>query len=184
MNRLVISSVRGVISLVACIVLAAPESAAAQAVSAPSGRVPSAPRRDTVVAVRPLVVTTPPPSSVRPTTIRSNVRDATAAGPVAIVSPSVAPDVVRQSAPTVVAGPPTPEPLVRPVPSRIAAAAMTPAQRIASADASPPSGATMRCKDGTFLTGSPSEERCEANGGLTVIFPALPPAPQPPARRP
>lgn len=46
----------------------------------------------------------------------------------------------------------------------------------------PPAGATMRCKDGTWLFGAPSAGRCASNGGLAVI---LPPAPSvPPAPRP
>ncbi|MBC7673274.1 MAG: hypothetical protein H7247_12710 [Polaromonas sp.] len=101
-----------------------------------------------------------------------------------MASPSPAPNFARQAAPTVIAGPPAPTPLVRPVPSPIVASAVTPAQRIASADAAPPAGATMRCKDGTFLTGAASEQRCAGNGGLSVTFQAARPTPQPPARRP
>ena len=36
----------------------------------------------------------------------------------------------------------------------------------------PPAGATMRCRDGTWLSGSPSDSRCDRNGGLAVILPA------------
>ncbi len=46
----------------------------------------------------------------------------------------------------------------------------------------PPAGATMQCKDGTYLFGAPSESRCAQNGGVTVTYPAA--APPPPPRRP
>lgn len=50
----------------------------------------------------------------------------------------------------------------------------------------PPEGATMRCKDGTWFSGTPDAARCASNGGLAVILPPanppVPPAPQPPAR--
>ena len=36
----------------------------------------------------------------------------------------------------------------------------------------PPAGATMRCRDGTWLSGTPSDSRCAQNGGLAVILPA------------
>ena len=34
-----------------------------------------------------------------------------------------------------------------------------------------PDGATMQCKDGTYLFGAPSDERCRQNGGVGVTFP-------------
>lgn len=45
----------------------------------------------------------------------------------------------------------------------------------------PPAGATMRCKDGTWLSGTADAARCANNGGLLVI---LPPARTPPPRQP
>jgi hypothetical protein len=44
-------------------------------------------------------------------------------------------------------------------------------------DAAPPAGATMRCRDGSWLTGTPNASRCDRNGGLAVILPSTPPAP-------
>ncbi len=41
----------------------------------------------------------------------------------------------------------------------------------------PPAGATMRCKDGLWLSGVASATRCERNGGLAVILPAAPSLP-------
>ena len=34
----------------------------------------------------------------------------------------------------------------------------------------PPSNATMQCKDGTFLFGTPSADRCAGSGGVAAIF--------------
>ncbi len=36
----------------------------------------------------------------------------------------------------------------------------------------PPAGATARCKDGSYVTGAPSESRCSDKGGLGVLLPA------------
>jgi len=38
-------------------------------------------------------------------------------------------------------------------------------------EATPPAGATMRCKDGTWLTGSPAGNRCVERGGVATILP-------------
>ncbi len=46
----------------------------------------------------------------------------------------------------------------------------------------PPAGATMRCKDGSWLAGAAVASRCDGNGGLAVILPALAPPPPAPAR--
>jgi hypothetical protein len=45
----------------------------------------------------------------------------------------------------------------------------------------PPAGATMRCKDGTYLTGTPAADRCANNGGVAAIIPARAPASAQPA---
>ena len=171
------------VTAMAFLLLARPASSAAQVESPPRAPVPTPPRRDSL-RVEPLRVTTPPPSTLRPTGIRSTIRTAEPEGPVAMVSPSAPVSSLRQAAPTVVAVPPEPTPLARPVPTPVVASVVTPAQRIAAADAAPPAGATMRCKDGTFLTGTPSEQRCEGNGGVSVTFSAPLIAPQPPVRRP
>jgi hypothetical protein len=60
----------------------------------------------------------------------------------------------------------------------------TPAVGVAAASQAPPAGATMHCKDGTFLTGTPSKDRCANNGGLAAILPAPAQTPSVPARRP
>lgn len=45
-----------------------------------------------------------------------------------------------------------------------------------------PANATMRCKDGTWLTGPAADGRCSANGGTALILPAARTAPAGPAR--
>jgi hypothetical protein len=65
-------------------------------------------------------------------------------------------------------------------------AATTSAKTVNTADTRP-IGATMRCKDGTYLTGAPSADRCSGNGGVAVTYspqsPALvAPRPQPQKR--
>ena len=173
----------GIAMSLACVLIALPASSSAQILSPAVAPIPAPPRVDTVVAPNPLRVTTPPPSSVRPTGVRESVRPAQPPAPVAMESSSPPPSSLRTAA-TVIPGPPTPAPLARAVPLPNASSAITPAQRVASAGAAPPAGATMRCKDGTFLTGAASEQRCAGNGGLSVTFPAPPKTPQPPARRP
>lgn len=59
----------------------------------------------------------------------------------------------------------------------VQAAPATPAQ-----SATPPADATMRCKDGTWLAGTPTAARCDANGGLATILPPTPPPGAPPRR--
>ena len=98
---------------------------------------------------------------------------------------------------------------VRPDTTRLAARAMpalaAPAARVASpprttpvaapsavsrnvipATEAAPIGASMRCKDGTYLTGTASADRCTSNGGVAATYPAQPgspPAPKPQPQR-
>ena len=51
--------------------------------------------------------------------------------------------------------------------------------RVATA---PPATSTMQCKDGTFLYGAPSADRCANNGGLAAIFARPTPPPARPTR--
>ena len=53
---------------------------------------------------------------------------------------------------------------------------------VAPADAAAPVGATMRCQDGTYLGGIPSEGACAGHGGLAAALPAARTAPAQPAR--
>jgi hypothetical protein len=50
------------------------------------------------------------------------------------------------------------------------AVAVTPNVSAALMQQARPAGSTMRCKDGTYLSGTPSADRCSANGGTAVIF--------------
>ncbi len=34
----------------------------------------------------------------------------------------------------------------------------------------PPAGTTMRCKDGTYLTGAPADNRCADHGGVAAVM--------------
>ncbi|MGH7654880.1 MAG: hypothetical protein ACREN6_09475 [Gemmatimonadaceae bacterium] len=75
-----------------------------------------------------------------------------------------------------------------PAPGTPAAAAAA-AQRLSnvravSASMAPPVGATARCKDATYITGTPSPTMCDAHGGVAVTFPAARRTPAAPARRP
>ncbi len=68
-------------------------------------------------------------------------------------------------------------------PSAAARVAVQPAAVRGAASAAntpPPAGATMRCKDGTYLSGAPSGGACAAHAGLAMVMPAPrtpPPAP-------
>ena len=70
-----------------------------------------------------------------------------------------------------------------PAPSATTRVAVAPMAMQAAAPASaaaPPAGATMRCKDGSYLAGTPAPGACAANGGLAAVLPAPrtpPPAP-------
>jgi hypothetical protein len=124
------------------------------------------------------------------------------AKPPAVVAPASVPASQRTPTPAAVA--PMPRASRLPVdsvrPATIAAPAVRPMLRkppptpgeITSARASvavrtgpvgPPAGATMQCKDGTFLAGRPLADRCSGNGGVAVTFPSAPPPP-PAAKRP
>lgn len=101
-------------------------------------------------------------------------------------------------APLPPASAPPPAPVVQPPPAvvPIQRAAPPPAPVARSTDAAAPTpaamdaapaGATMRCKDGLWLTGPAAPNRCARNGGVAVILPvraAAPPPPQPPPRAP
>jgi len=69
--------------------------------------------------------------------------------------------------------------------ARVPAPAMA-MQAATPANAAPPAGATMRCKDGTYLGGTPASGACGGHGGLAVVLPAprTPPAAPAKPRRP
>ena len=64
----------------------------------------------------------------------------------------------------------------------IAAAAQAIVIAPAKVASAPPATATMQCKDGTFVYGTPSDDRCSANGGVAALFPHPTPPPARPTR--
>ncbi len=76
----------------------------------------------------------------------------------------------------------TPTPLTAPTPTR-RIREFGPVRNDVARQAAP-GGATGRCKDGTFLLGTPSEEACAGKGGLFVRMARPPTPPVAPSRRP
>jgi len=68
----------------------------------------------------------------------------------------------------------TPPPVAQAAPSRI--------RSVVTADGPPPSGATARCKDGTYLFTPANEHSCDSRGGLVVLISPKPAPPTPPRR--
>lgn len=102
-------------------------------------------------------------------------------------APAPLPPASPRPTPPVIAPTPPVMPLTSIAPNP---AALAPAVRAAEAapvirpqSATPPAGATMRCKDGTWLFGAPSAARCDRNGGLATILPVRA-SPPPPPRAP
>jgi hypothetical protein len=128
----------------------------------------------------------PPPDSVRPAAAPVVVVPANAVAQCGDGTFMVAPDTpggcashrgIRVVMPARAA--PAPPGATRPV-----AAPMT--LQAGALSSAPPAGATMRCKDGTFQGGAPSEAACATHGGLATALVAPRPAPVGPAqvRRP
>jgi hypothetical protein len=143
-------------------------------------------RTPTPAPVRPMTPVSPPPDSMRP-----------AAAPATPAAPADAAAQCRDGSfilqPGNASGCATHGGLLMAMPRRTVPPALTrvaPApvamQAAVSADAPPPSGSTMRCKDGTYLGGTPSAGACAAYGGLAAILPAprQAPAQAPRPRRP
>ena len=117
-----------------------------------------------------------------------------AAGAIAALVLMGLPLAAQAPAPLPPASPPPPAPVVAPapavkpvqratpLPTAIAPTvrAAEPVAVVRSADDTPPLGATMRCKNGTWLSGTPVASRCDRNRGLAVILPVRAAAPPPP----
>lgn len=147
---------------------------------------PTTASRDTQPAlIKPRTVSAPPPT-VAPrlrAAARPTRADSAPVEPMRRVG--APPDSVR---PTVMQAPrgdtarnsrTAPPPPARPAASVVAPAASSPAL----AETPPPTGATARCKDGTYLFGPLATDPCAAHGGLAALFPertAPPPAPRRP----
>ena len=67
--------------------------------------------------------------------------------------------------------------VIPPPPAPVAASRITQAQISEPANVAPPADATMRCKDGSYLTGEPVADRCRERGGVAVILPQRPKTP-------
>ena len=76
---------------------------------------------------------------------------------------------------------PVAQPVPPPMPQQ---AQQSVAVRVVDSKEARPNGANMRCKDGVYLFGTPSSQRCDANGGVAAMYEVRRPPPTPPARRP
>ena len=121
-----------------------------------------------------LAILAPPASAPSPATIRRAAvpsRELTPTPPVVLPpSPgSPPPDAALRRAPEAVV---TPPPIERPAPPpRSLRAEVQPLQAVMVSQTEPVD-ATGRCKDGTFLTGPVTEDRCVDKGGLAILIPA------------
>jgi hypothetical protein len=174
--------------LALALVLGAAKTATAQS-GAP--QTPVAPAAAPVVKLQAPPVAPPPPrpaplipASQRTPTPPISLKAAPAGG--ASVA-SHRPDSTRGVAPAMSVAPAAPAARVAAPPrTRPVAAASTISMNVIPATQGPPAGATMRCKDGTYLTGAPSAARCVGNGGVAMTYPAQaasPPAPKPQPQR-
>jgi hypothetical protein len=126
--------------------------------------------------------TGPPPDSARPAT--TTVTAAPPANAVALCGDgtyAVAPADVSACRPrggvraAMPVRPPAPTPVSRAVTRAELVTAPAP-------NTPPPPGVTMRCKDGTYLGGTPSDGACVGRGGLAAALTAPREAPPPPSR--
>ena len=164
--------------------------------AAPPPRAPRPPQGDTTALLQP-PSSTDPPAMHRPTSVPAAMRtlspptvlppapggaplDTTAGrgrqpagtgGAGAAIQASTAP--VGASAPAI----PAPLTRVAPVPRVRAQQAVV---RVVDATQSRPNGASMRCKDGSYLNGAPLADRCDNRGGVALLYRDE----QAPARRP
>lgn len=160
---------------------ARPDSAAASPDQSPRRATPPRVVIDTGLTILPAPAAAPAPP--RPRRFAGSARQLppTAAVILPPTSGSPRPDSAVRSA--LMAAAEIPPPLTRPAPPprsmRVEERAL---QSVVTMSQEEPAGATGRCKDGTFLTGAVTEERCADKGGLAVRLPergSAPPRPQP-----
>lgn len=110
------------------------------------------------------------------------------AAPLAAQAPPTLPPASPPPTAPAVAPAPAPLPVTRISPDPAVLAPSVRAAEVAPVvvpqSLTPPAGATMRCKDGTWLFGAPSAARCDRNGGLATILPVRAAPPPPPPRAP
>jgi len=173
--------------LVVALFVGAAQTAMAQSVTPTT---PSAPAGTPVVKLQAPPVAPPPPrpaplipaSQRTPTPPISLKAAPTGGAPLA----SVRPDTTRLAARAVPALAAPAARVASPLRTTPVAAPSTVSRNVIPATEAPPIGASMRCKDGTYLTGAASTGRCASNGGVAAMYPALPaspPAPRPQPQR-
>jgi hypothetical protein len=138
-----------------------------------------APPPPAVVAAPALLRPSAAPPPTAPVAAQAANRTPTAA-PVRPMQPGSAlpPDSVRPA--PVAVSTPRPAPVASPPPAPVAAAPTAVRAAVAPPSA-PPAGASMHCKDGTYLTGTAAPGRCDANGGVAAVLPAAKQTPPPPS---
>ncbi len=131
---------------------------------------PPAPRADSVRVGAPRV-NTPPPSSVRPrpSVLADRTPTQTVVLPVSSGSPPPPSRSDTDAESRFVPGPSV-LPLTTASSVEPASGRMT-ASREPIADPPPPAGATGRCRNGSYVSGSDAESQCESHGGIAVTFP-------------
>ena len=147
---------------------------------------PPPPPTEVVIPLLPLSGSTSAPARIAPRQT-SVLASPAATAPVVLPMqrPSAPPEslhVTSMFTPTTPAQTPPPLPIpAPPAPSAtpVAAASATPARALSA----PPQGATMLCKDGSYLNGAPVESRCADRGGLASMFPQPLAAPRAPVRQ-
>lgn len=170
-----ISSIRRIALVGAAIAVMAP-GARLESQGAPPAARGSA---DSAPALRKMVRPGLPPSAVAPAGRAGARRPPTKADSAPVLPmkrPGLPPDSVRPQAPRS-----TPLRTIEksaPPPAPAKSATTSPALKTTiSADVKPAAGMTMRCKDGTWLAGTPTADRCSNNGGLAMVMMAPPAAP-------
>ena len=137
---------------------AAPRAPLRQAPSAPAPAIPTA--AQAALTAAPTAATPPVPPALP------------AVPPTAAVAANAA-AIAASAAPA-----PPPLPGVVPPPAPASSQALVVAPAPSTASMAVPLGSTMRCKDGTWLNGTPAPDRCETRGGVAVIVP-VPSTPPP-----
>ncbi len=148
---------------------AQPDTSASALERSPTRATPPRARIDTGFAILPPPASAPPPARIRRADVPSRQLAPTAAVVLPLAPGSPPPEVALRREPEAVF---TPPPIERPAPpARAFRAEAQPLQNVA-VNQTEPAGATGRCKDGTFLTGPVTEDRCTDKGGLAILIPA------------
>lgn len=140
--------------------------------------------RDSQPALRVPVSPSRPPSAVAPRgpARAGQARAIADSAPRTMQSPSLPVDSVRPApVPLNVIDPRRAPPAQAAPPAPRSTRAIVAEPRVAPASDVPPTNATARCKDGTFLVAPVEQSSCTDHGGLAVVFPQhqVPRRPQP-----